>query len=52
MPSKKLPMRKITEVLRLNARALSQHPIALSTGMSKMAVLSTCRGRRISSGRG
>jgi transposase len=38
VPRKKLPMRKITEVLRLNAQGLSQRQIALSAGMSKTAV--------------
>jgi transposase len=38
VPRKKLPMRKITEVLRLNAQGRSQRQIALSTGMSKTAV--------------
>lgn len=38
MPRKKLPMRKITEVLRLSAQGLSQRQIALSCGMSKTAV--------------
>lgn len=38
MPRKKLPMRKITEVLRLNAQGLSQRQIALSAGMSKTTV--------------
>jgi transposase len=38
MPRKKLPMRKITEVLRLAAQGLSQRQIALSTAVSKTAV--------------
>jgi transposase len=38
VPRKKLSMRKITEVLRLNAQGLSQRQIALSVGMSKTAV--------------
>ena len=38
MPRKKLPMRKITEVLRLDAQGLSQRQIAASTAMSKTAV--------------
>jgi transposase len=38
VPRKKLPMRKITEVLRLDALGLSQRQIALSTNMSKTAV--------------
>jgi transposase len=38
VPRKKLPMRKITEVLRLNAQGMSQRQIALSAGISKTAV--------------
>ena len=38
MPRKKLPMRKITEVLRLDAQGLSRRQIAMSAGMSRTAV--------------
>lgn len=38
MPRKKLPMRKVTEVLRLDAQGLSRRQIAVSTGISRSAV--------------
>lgn len=38
MPRKKLPMRKITEVLRLDAEGLSQRQIAISTRVCKTTV--------------
>lgn len=38
MPRKKLPMRKITEVLRLDAEGLSQRDVAAGVGVSKTTV--------------
>ncbi|MGH3849408.1 MAG: IS21 family transposase, partial [Pseudonocardiaceae bacterium] len=38
MPRKKLPMRKITEILRLDAQGVSQREIARSTGVGKTTV--------------